>query len=387
MQRYPEGDFFNFEETLPQREHDKLMRVRDWAQNQVRPIAVEHWNNSEFPHQVIGQIADLEIMSLVRNQGFSHLGAGLITAEIHRADASVGTFMSGQDGLFTGSIELLGSEEQKQRLLPDIYALKKTGVFAITEPDRGSDVAGGLGTTARRDGDTWILNGTKRWIGNATFSDYVVVYAEDVDDHQIKGFIVDTTDPGYTATLMPKRIALRAVQNAEIELKDVRVPDNMKLANANSFRDVNKVLKDTRAVVGWQAVGLQRAAFDLAREHLVTREQFGKKLGEFQLLQDQLAHIVANLTMSMSTMARLAQLQDEGQARPEHTAMAKAHATRLTRESVSMARAMIGGNGIDTTYEIGKVFCDAEAIYTYEGTYEINQLITARSVTGLSAFV
>ncbi|MGY2745693.1 alkylation response protein AidB-like acyl-CoA dehydrogenase [Arthrobacter sp. UYCu723] len=264
---YPTGDFFNFEGLLPTHERERLHEVRSWLDAEVRPIATDYWNRSEFPMELIPKIAALDIISPVRRQGHSHLFAGLLTAEIHRADASVGTFMSGQDGLFTGSIELLASEEQKAAWLPDIYALRKTGVFAITEPLAGSDVAGGTRTTAVRDGDTWVLNGEKRWIGNSTFSDYVIIWAKDVDDEQVKGFLVDTKTPGFSATLIQNRISLRSVQNADIKLTDLRISDEFHLAGANSFRDTNKVLKSTRATVGWQAVGLQMAAFDVARKY------------------------------------------------------------------------------------------------------------------------
>ncbi|WPR65641.1 acyl-CoA dehydrogenase family protein [Glutamicibacter protophormiae] len=384
---YADGDFFGFESLLPAHELDRLNVIRDWVEAEVRPIAQDHWNRSEFPVHLIPKIAELDMISPVRRQGYSHLLAGMITAAIHRVDASFGTFFSGHDGLFTGSIELLASEEQKAAWLPDIYALKKTGVFAITEPLAGSDVAGGTQTTAVRDGDNWILNGEKRWIGNSTFSDYVLVWAKDVADDQVKGFLVETKTPGFSATLMENRIALRAVQNADIVLDNVVVPDFFKLANANSFRDTNKVLKSTRATVGWQAVGLQMAAFDVARKHAVERLQFGKPIASFQLIQEQLVTILSNAQASMGMMVRLAQMEDEGTSRNEHSALAKAFVTKCMRESVALGRSILGGNGLQVDYEIGKIFCDAEAIYTYEGTYEINTLVAGRAITGVAAFV
>ncbi|BCW47311.1 acyl-CoA dehydrogenase family protein [Arthrobacter sp. StoSoilB5] len=384
---YSDGDFFHFESMLPANESCRLDEIRDWLEAEVRPVAADHWNRSEFPKHLIPKVAELDIISPVRRQGHSHLFAGMLTAAIHRVDASFGTFFSGHDGLFTGSIELLGSEEQKADWLPDFYSLKKTGVFAITEPLAGSDVAGGTRTTARRDGDKWILNGEKRWIGNSTFSDYVIVWAKDTDDDQVKGFLVDTTTPGFRATLIPNRIALRAVQNADIVLEDVVVPDNMKLAGANSFRDTNKVLKSTRATVGWQAVGLQMAAFDVARKYAVERHQFGKPIASFQLIQEQLVTMLSNAQSSMGMMVRLAQLEDQGRSRNEHSAMAKAFVTKRMRESVAMGRSVLGGNGVAVDYEMAKIFCDAEAIYTYEGTYEINTLVAGRAITGMAAFV
>lgn len=384
---YGEGDFYNFESLLNEEEREVLQKVRTWAHESVRPIATEYWNRGEFPRHLIPEIAELGIISPMRHRDFTPLLAGLITAEVHRADASVGTFLSGHDGLFTGSIELLASEEQREAWLSQFYSLEKNGVFAITEPSAGSDVAKSMSTTAEHRGDHWELNGVKRWIGNATFSDYVVIYARDVADDQVKGFLVDTSWDGYRAELMDNRIALRAVENAEIYLTKLRVPNEYKLAHANSFRDTNRVLKSARSVVGWQAVGLQMAAFDIARDYAVTRTQFDRPIASFQLIQEQLSTILGNLTSSTAMMAQLAALQNLGADKNEHSALAKAHVTKTMRDSVSIARALMGGNGLVTDYKMAKVFCDAEALYSYEGTYEINSLITARSVTGISAFV
>lgn len=385
--RYPNGDFYDFEGELSTEEKDILYKVRDWAKTSVLPLAVEHWTKAEFPHQLLPEIADLNIISLVRGQGRSRLLAGLVAAEIHRADGSVGTFFSGQDGLFTGSIELLGSEEQKERWLPDLYAVKKTGVLAITEPAAGSDVAQGMSTTAKKVEGGWVLNGAKRWIGNATFSDYVAVYARDIDDDQVKGFVVDTKSEGYTATLMENRIAIRAVQNADIILDNVFVPDEDKLAHANSFKDINKVFKSARSTVGWQAVGTQMGALDVALGYADERLQFGKKISSFQLTQNKLSTMQGNLIASESMMAQLARMEDRGCAKNEQSALAKAFSSKLMRETVSLGREILGGNGLIADYRMAKIFNDAEAIYSYEGTFDINQLIVGRAITGESAFV
>ena len=385
--KYPQGDFYKFEQDLTSEEAAVLQRVRAWTRESVLPVAHEYWVRAEFPTHLLPEIADLNILSLVRHQGYSPLLAGLVTAEIHRADASVGTFFSGHDGLFTGSIELLASEEQKERWLPDLYAVRKTGVFAITEPDAGSDVAQGMSTTARRVDGGWVLNGVKRWIGNATFSDYVVVWARDEADDQVKGFVVDTTAEGFRAELMMNRIALRAVQNAEVHLEDVFVPEEDKLAHANSFRDTNKVLKSTRSVVGWQAVGIQMGALDVALEYSGERQQFGRPLSSFQITQSKLATMLGNLVSSESMMVAQARLEARGADESEHSALAKAQVTRAMRETVALGRELMGGNGLVADLRMAKAFCDAEALYTYEGTYDINQLMAARALTGQSAFV
>ncbi|WP_455833888.1 acyl-CoA dehydrogenase family protein [Pseudarthrobacter siccitolerans] len=384
---YADGDFYAFEQMLSAKEQDRLAEVRDFLAREVKPIAVDCWNRGEFPMDLIPKLADIDLVSPVRRQGHSNLFAGLMHAEVTRADASISTFMGVHDGLFTGSIEALASQEQKDAWLPDIYAMKKIGAFGLTEPLGGSDVAGGTRTTARREGDAWILNGAKRWIGNATFSDWVVVYARDVEDNRVKGFLVDTALEGFSAAKIENKIALRTVQNADITLDNVVVPEFYKLANANSFRDVNKVLKVTRLGVAWQAVGQQLAAFDVARRYAVERQQFGRPLASFQLVQSQLVQILGNAVSSMGMMVRLSQLEDLGEAKDEQSALAKALTTARMRESVAIGRNLLGGNGIVTDFEMAKIFADAEAIYSYEGTHEINTLVTGRAITGISAIV
>jgi glutaryl-CoA dehydrogenase len=384
---YADGDFFAFEQLLTAKERDRLAEVREFLAREVKPIAVDCWNRGEFPMELIPKLAEIDLVSPVRRQGYSNLFAGILHAEVTRADTSIATFMGVHDGLFTGSIEALASQEQQDAWLPEIYSLQKIGAFGLTEPLGGSDVAGGTRTTARREGDSWILNGAKRWIGNATFADWVVIYARDLADNQVKGFLVDTGTEGYSATKIENKISLRTVQNADITLENVVVPDFFKLANANSFRDTNKVLKVTRLAVAWQAVGQQLAAFDVARRYAVERSQFGRPIASFQLVQNQLVQILGNAVSSMGMMVRLSQLEDAGEAKDEQSALAKAFTTARMRESVAMGRSLLGGNGIVTDYEMAKIFSDAEAIYSYEGTHEINTLVTGRAITGISAIV
>ncbi|MEV8041077.1 acyl-CoA dehydrogenase family protein [Arthrobacter sp. NPDC080082] len=384
---YADGDFFAFEQLLSDKERDRLAEVREFLAREVKPIAVDCWNRAEFPMDLIPKLAEIDLVSPVKRQGYSNLFAGILHAETTRADTSIATFMGVHDGLFTGSIEALASEEQQEAWLPEIYSMKKIGAFGLTEPLGGSDVAGGTRTTARREGDHWVLNGAKRWIGNATFSDWVVIYARDVEDNQVKGFLVDTKTEGYGATKIENKISLRTVQNADITLENVVVPDFFKLANANSFRDTNKVLKVTRLSVAWQAVGQQLAAFDVARRYAVERSQFGRPIASFQLVQNQLVQMLGNTVSSMGMMVRLSQLEDAGQAKDEQSALAKAFTTARMRETVAIGRSLLGGNGIVSDYEMAKVFSDAEAIYSYEGTHEINTLVTGRAITGISAIV
>jgi glutaryl-CoA dehydrogenase len=311
----------------------------------------------------------------------------MIALELARADPSISTFMGVHSGLAMGSIYLCGSEEQKQRWLPAMARMEKIGAFGLTEPDVGSGVAGGLTTTAQRDGEAWVLNGQKKWIGNATFADYIIIWARDVGDGKVKGFVVKKGTPGLSTTKMKDKIALRVVQNAHITLDEVRVPESDRLQEAHSFKDTAKVLRITRAGVAWQAVGCARGAYELALAYAGQREQFGRPISGFQLVQDLLVRMLSNVTASACLCARLAQMQAGGAARDEHSALAKAFCTVRMRETVGYARELLGGNGILLENQVGRFVADAEAIYSYEGTREINTLVVGRAITGLSAFV
>jgi glutaryl-CoA dehydrogenase len=295
--------------------------------------------------------------------------------------------MGVHSGLAMGSIYLCGSEEQKQRWLPPMARMEKIGAFGLTEPEVGSGVAGGLTTTARREGDTWVLDGQKKWIGNATFADYIIIWARDLSDGQVKGFVVERETAGLSTTKMHDKIALRVVQNAYVTLDGVRVPESSRLQKANSFKQTAAVLRLTRAGVAWQAVGCARGAYEHALAYAKEREQFGRPIGGFQLVQDLLVRMLANITASACMCARLAQLQAEGAAADEHSALAKAFCTVRMRETVGYARELLGGNGILLEHQVGRFVADSEAIYSYEGTREINTLVVGRAITGLSAFV
>jgi len=302
-------------------------------------------------------------------------------------DSSIATFFGVHSGLAMGSIYICGSEEQRQRWLPDMAAMNKIGCFALTEPLVGSGAAGGLLTTARRDGDTWILNGQKKWIGNATFADLAIVWARDVSDNQVKGFVVEKGTPGFTPEKIENKMALRVVQNALITLDNCRVPEANRLQNANSFKDTGKVLLATRAAVAWEAVGCMRGAYEYALKYAQERQQFGRPIASFQLVQDLLFRMLSNITACECMCLRLAQLEDAGILKNENSAMAKAYCTMKMRESVGYAREMLGGNGILLDYHVGRFVADAEALYSYEGTREMNALIVGRAASGFSAFV
>ncbi len=307
--------------------------------------------------------------------------------EMARVDPSFAPFFGGQSGLAMGSIYLCGSEEQKAAYLPRMRNFELLGAFGLTEPDVGSAVAGGLTTTCRRDGDTWVLDGQKKWIGNATFADFTIIWAREAEGGDVLGFIVPRTTPGFRAEKMENKLSLRIVQNALITLTDCRVPEANRLAHASSFRDTAKVLRMTRAGVAWLAVGCARGAYETALAYAQTRRQFGRPIAAFQLIQDQIAHMLSNLTAMQTMVMRLSQLQDGGRLKDEHASLAKVFCTKSCREIVAMARSIHGGNGILLERDVGRFLADAEALYSYEGTKEINSLIVGRAVTGHSAFV
>jgi len=387
----PDADFYGLEQLLDDAGRETIRRTREFMTKEIEPVINHYWTREEFPHELIAGFAGLGIAGTAY-EGYGCPGGGplldgMIALELARADPSISTFMGVHSGLAMGSIYLCGSEEQKQRWLPAMARMEKIGAFGLTEPDVGSGVAGGLTTTAQRDGEAWVLNGQKKWIGNATFADYIIIWARDVGDGKVKGFVVKKGTPGLSTTKMKDKIALRVVQNAHITLDEVRVPESDRLQEAHSFKDTAKVLRITRAGVAWQAVGCARGAYELALAYAGQREQFGRPISGFQLVQDLLVRMLSNVTASACLCARLAQMQADGAARDEHSALAKAFCTVRMRETVGYARELLGGNGILLENQVGRFVADAEAIYSYEGTREINTLVVGRAITGLSAFV
>jgi glutaryl-CoA dehydrogenase len=385
------SDFYGYENQLSSREKAVLADLRAFLESEVKPLVNDHWARAEFPHQIIQGLAGLGLFGMpweeTRPFENSAIFRGWVALELARVDASVATFVGVQNGLAMGSISVGGSAEQRAEWLPRLASGEIIGAFGLTEPLSGSDSAQGLRTVATRDGDDWILNGSKRWIGNATFSDITVIWAKSTEDGQVKGFIVPTSTPGYTATKIEDKQALRIVQNADITLENVRVPESHRLQEANSFRDTAKVLRLTRAEVAWAAVGNSIGAYEAALKYASEREQFGKPIASHQLIQDLLVKSMGNITASLGMVVRVSQMLDEGVQRDEHASLAKAFTTSRMRETVGYAREILGGNGIVLDYDVARYFADAEALYSYEGTREMNTLIVGRSLTGHAAFV
>ena len=386
-----DADFYLLEQSLDDDGRQFLRRVREFMEKSVQPVINHYWTREEFPFDLMDGFRGLGIPGQLYQgydcPGGGYLLDGMIAMELARVDPSISTFFGVHGGLAMGSIFLCGSEEQKQRWLPEMARMEKIGAFGLTEPDVGSGVAGGLTTTARRDGNEWVLDGQKKWIGNATFADYVIIWARSLEDDQVKGFVVEKGTPGFETSKQTDKIALRVVQNAHITLDGVRVPEENRLQEANSFRDTANVLRMTRASVAWSAVGCSRGAYEHALAYAGERTQFGKPIAEFQLVQDLLVRMLGNITASAAMCTRVSQLQDEGRLADEQASLAKAFCTVRMRETVGWARELMGGNGILLENHVGRYVADAEAIYSYEGTREIQTLIVGRAVTGLGAFV
>ena len=388
----PNGDFYQLVDLLTPEEKAVVVKVRRYMETKVQPIINKYWSDDAFPFELLPSFKELGIGGLGYD-GYGCAGGsqklfGFVTMEMARIDASMCTFFGVHSGLAMGSIYLDGSEEQRQKWLPQMARFEKIGCFGLTEPLVGSGTSGGLNTTAKREGDNWILNGQKRWIGNSPWCDVSIIWARDLDDNQVKGFIIENKDtPGFSVEKMEHKIALKVVQNGQITLTDVRVPEANRLQGGNSFRDTARVLRMTRYMVGWASTGIQMGAFEATLKYTQERSQFGKPIASFQLVQDILAKMLANVTACQCLMLRLAQLDDEGKLSDHQAALAKAFCTAKSRETVAWGRELLGGNGILADYNVGRFFVDAEALYSYEGTYQMQNLIVGKAITGHGAFV
>ncbi|MCU1287229.1 MAG: Acyl-CoA dehydrogenase [Acidobacteriales bacterium] len=388
----PNSDFYELAETLPAEELAVVKQVRTFLETKVAPIITKYWVEDEFPFEVLPEIKKLNIGGVAMKgydcRGGSTLLFGLLAMEMARVDSSIATFYGVHNGLAMGSIYLGGSEEQKQKWLPPMARWEKIGCFGLTEPLVGSGASGGLTTTAKRDGDTWIINGQKKWIGNAPWCDISIIWARNLADNQVNGFIVENKNtPGFKVEKIQNKIALKVVQNGLITMENCRIPEENRLQADKSFRDTAAVLKMTRYMVGWEATGCAMGAYENALKYCQERLQFGKPIASFQLVQDLLAKMIANITASQCLVVRTAQLDAEGKMTDAHAALAKAFTTAKCRETVAWARELLGGNGIAADYKVARFFADAEALYSYEGTYQMQNLILGKAITGFSAFV
>jgi alkylation response protein AidB-like acyl-CoA dehydrogenase len=388
----PNSDFYEVYETLVPEELATLKRIREFMEAKVAPVVTKYWVEDAFPFELLPAVKDLRIGGLGM-RGYGCAGGslalvGFAQMEAARVDPSFATFLGVHNGLAMGSIYIDGSDEQKQKWLPAMARFEKIGCFGLTEPLVGSGASGGLTMTAKREGDTWTLNGEKRWIGNAPWCDVAIIWARDLADNQVKGFIVENkSTPGFSVEKIENKTALKIVQNGHITLNDVRVSEANRLQSGNAFKDTARVLKMTRYAVAWMATGCAMGAYEAALKYTQERMQFGKPIASFQLVQDLLAKMLANITASQCLILRQAQLHVEGKLSDAHAALAKAFATAKCRETVAWARELVGGNGIVADYKVARFFADCEALYSYEGTYQMQNLIVGKTITGISAFI
>lgn len=383
---YGEIDPFGVSDDLTEAELSHLRRLRQVLERDIGPLIPDAWEAGRTPHEVRAALVPLGLLDppavAGENGRESPLYAGFRTFELARCDLSVQILYNGQAGMFRSLVRECGSPEQFAAWDRSIAEFRMTGCFALTEPDHGSDVAGGLETTARREGDAWVLNGRKRWVGNAAISDHLLVIAREDGGDRILGFLVPRTAPGVGIDLIPRKIAARMVGNADISLAEVRVDEDRRLQRLESFADLGRALGGLRADVVWTAAGMQAGAFEAARRHTLERKQFGKPIAAFQLVQEKLARMLGNLASTLASASLVTRRPPEAAG----ASLAKLVSARHLRETAALGREIVGGDGVLLDHDVARFFVDAEAVYTFEGTHEINSLIVGRRITGISAF-
>ena len=381
-------DYFFLREQLTVQQLEVLRRVRLFVDDEVLPVIGDYWERAEMPWPLIRRLGELGVVGEDIHgygcPGLDPIALGLVHMELNRGDGSLGTFLGVQAGLAMKSIAMLGSEEQKQRWLPEMARLEKLGAFALTEPNHGSDSVA-LETSARRVGDSYVLNGAKRWIGSGSIADVVVVWARN-EDGKVNGFLVEKGTPGYEAEVIEGKGSLRAIWQAQISLEDVEVPVENRLPGASSFKDTGRVLAGTRSTCAWAALGHAVAAYDTALTYSKRREQFGRPLASFQIVQDRLVKMLAEVTSMQLYCLQIGRLAERGELTDTIAGLAKLNNTRKARQVCAEARDMLGGNGILLENHVIRHMADIEAIHTYEGTETMQTLIVGRDITGLGAF-
>ena len=382
----PDVDLFDLRSLLRPEEQVRLAEIEAHLEEHVRPHLAEPWNTETLPMELLPGLADAGLGEL-DFLGASRLFQSLVHVAIARVDLSLSALVGIHNELNIGTIERFGTQEQKDRWVPALRRFEALGAFCLTEPDHGSDIAGGVETTATPDGGGWVLRGAKRWIGAGTVAAVALVWARDTSDGEVKCFLVPTDAPGFSATKITGKLGLRIMQNADLVFDDVRLGPDGLLPGAGSFDATREMLRDSRAWVGWQGVGVQQGILRVLRDYSLRRTQFGRPLARFQLVQAAIASVAGNLAASTGLMMQIQRLQEDGTLEMVHAAAAKATSTRLARESATVARDAMGGNGILVGHEMARFMGDVEAIHTYEGTYGINALLVGRALTGVSAFV
>lgn len=384
-------DFYSCDMHFTAEQKALRQEVRDFVEVEVLPKINPYWEKAEFPWPIARKMADLPIIGGALTDhgaaGLDFVEMGLVMYELGKGDGSISTFYGVHSGLAMGSIGLLGDEEQKARWLPAMVKLEKIGAFGLTEPDVGSNAAQ-VKTRARKEGDGYILNGAKRWIGNASIADILIIWARDEASNEFGGYVIENPKDaaGVGINDIWGKIGKRAVLNADITLQDVYVPAANKLAYVKRFSDMLQVLGLGRYGVAWEAAGVAAGAFELALKYTKEREQFGKPIASFQLIQQKLVEMATEVTLMQTLCLQLSHLLNRGLLTAGTASLAKYNNARKARYVTQLARECLGGNGIVIDNHIARLMLDAEVIYTYEGTNEVNLLLVGRELTGLNAF-
>ena len=381
-------DLLDLDRLLSDEERAVRDTVRDWVKSRVLPEIAEWFERGELPsRELAGELGGMGLLGM-HLEGYGTAGAsavmyGLVCHELEAGDSGVRSLVSVQGSLAMFPIWKFGSEEQKREWLPPMAAGEAIGCFGLTEPDVGSDPAS-MRTSARRDGPDWVLNGTKMWITNGGVADVAVVWAR--TDEGIRGFVVPTDTPGFTANDIERKISLRASVTSELVLDDVRLPEDAVLPGVTGMRGPLSCLSEARYGIVWGAMGAARACFEAALEYARTRNQFGKPIGSFQLTQRKLVEMAVELTKGMLVALHLGRMKDEGRVRPEQVSLGKLNNVHEALAICREARSILGANGITLEYPIVRHMNNLESVYTYEGTHEIHTLILGKALTGIDAF-
>ncbi|MGH7839727.1 MAG: acyl-CoA dehydrogenase family protein [Candidatus Binataceae bacterium] len=380
-------DFYNLDELLSPEEKMTRNAVRAFVQREVLPDIEHHFAKESFPREVIARMAELGVFGANLHgygcAGMNNIAYGLIMQELEAGDSGLRSMASVQGALAMYSIYSCGSEEQKQRYLPEMAKGKLIGCFGLTEPDHGSD-PGGMETRASKDGRGWVLNGTKRWITNGSLADVAVVWAK--DDDGITGFIVEKGTPGFTTSDIHGKFSMRASVTSELVFEDVRLEAQHHLPNARGLRAPLGCLTQARYGIAWGAIGAARSCYHCALDYTKSRKQFSRPLAGYQMVQRKLVDMLTEITKAQLVCIRLGQMKDAGTMRPEQVSFAKRNNVNAALEIARAARDMLGANGIVNEYPVIRHMLNLETVNTYEGTFDVQTLILGRDITGESAF-
>jgi len=397
MPTFEAADFYNLEELLTADERRIRDDIRGWVDDRFLPVVAQHYRDGTFPMELVPELAKLNAFSPSINgygcAGLGSVAAGLIMQELERGDSGLRTFASVQGSLAMVAINLFGSEEQKNRWLPEMAKGEKLGCFALTEPDFGSN-PGGLQTRARKTADGYRLTGAKKWIGNGTIADVAIVWAKvdgepDVDANSagaIRGFLVEKGMPGFSSSLIDGKLSLRAALTAELRFNDCEIPASALLPKSSGVKSPLLCLNQARYGIAWGVIGAAMACYDEARQYAMGRVQFDRPIGGFQLVQTKLARMLTEITKAQLLALRLAQMKDAGTVKHYHISMAKMNNVEIALDAARTARDILGGVGILDQHQCFRHMCNLESVKTYEGTHDIHLLVLGEHITGMPAF-